>query len=296
MRFAPARLGGSHRRFRRPAHGRTAARRCGHRARRRGGGGTRRRHLVHGGPGALPRPRARPGGLRTGARHPRRVVRLGLVARLCARGRPDADLAGGALSRGLRPAPGLVPLLAARSLRHSRAGALRSGADARFRARRPGAQDGQVARQRCRAAAHRRGPRRRRSAPVGGVGGLYRRPADRPRHREGRRRILPPAAQYAALPPRQSRRFRRVGTGRACGDARTRALGVAPGSRSWKRLAGAPSRNTSITASTARSTPFARATCRRSISMSARIRSIATLSARRDGARRGAFFTSCSTR
>ena len=56
--------------------------------------------------------------------HPRRLVRLGLHARLHARGQSRPEVAGRPLSRRLRPASRLVPFLAAGELRHARPRAL----------------------------------------------------------------------------------------------------------------------------------------------------------------------------
>ena len=128
-----------------------------HRRRLRAGG---RRRLVQGRRArALPR-LARQRGLEEGRRHLRRLVRLRLDARLRAGG-PEAfpeprrhqaqarrRPGHGDVSRRLRPAPRLVPLLAAGKLRHARPRAVRRGADPRLRARRAGPQDVEVARQR----------------------------------------------------------------------------------------------------------------------------------------------------
>ena len=70
----------------------------------------------------------------------------------CLEQRPDLEMAGRPLSRGLGPASRLVPVLAARGLRHARPRAVRRGADARLRRRRGRPQDVEVARQRDRAA------------------------------------------------------------------------------------------------------------------------------------------------
>ena len=75
-------------------------------------------------------------------------VRDDLKARRTARRRARH----GDVSRGLGPAPRLVPLVAARELRHARPRALRRRADPRLRPRREGPEDVEVARQRHRAA------------------------------------------------------------------------------------------------------------------------------------------------
>ena len=91
------------------------------------------------------RPRRRR--LREGRRHPRRLVRFGLDARLHARGARGPHGAPphrrrarhGHVSRGLGPASRLVPFLAPRELRHARPRALRRRPDARLRPRREAA-------------------------------------------------------------------------------------------------------------------------------------------------------------
>jgi hypothetical protein len=84
------------------------------------------------------------------------------------------------VSRGLRPAPRLVPFLAARILRHARPRALRRGADPWLRGRRGRAQDVEVARQHRRAPGRHPPVGRRDPAAVGGLVGLRRGPAPRP--------------------------------------------------------------------------------------------------------------------
>ena len=86
-----------------------------------------RRCLVRGGrQGALPpRPRRRPGRVGEGRGHSRCLVRFRLDARVRSRDAPRSRLARLALSRRLRPASRLVPILAARGLRHARASAVR---------------------------------------------------------------------------------------------------------------------------------------------------------------------------
>jgi isoleucyl-tRNA synthetase len=70
----------------------------------------------------------------------------------CWRNREPQPLAGRPLSGRLRPAPRLVPVLAAGGLRHPRPRALRRGADPRLHPRREGGEDVQVAGQQRRAA------------------------------------------------------------------------------------------------------------------------------------------------
>ena len=86
-------------------------------------------------------------------RHPRRVVRLRLLARGRARHAARPALAGRRLPRGQRPAPRLVPLVAADRRRHARPRALHAGGHARLHRRRRGPQDVEEPRQRHR---HRR--------------------------------------------------------------------------------------------------------------------------------------------
>ena len=124
------------------------------------------------------------------------------------RGRP--------LPRRPRPAPRLVPLLAADRLRAGRPRALQGPADARLHRRQPGPQDEQVARQRHRAAGGQQEARRRDHPPLGGgqrLLGRHRRRRQDPRPRGG---CLPPHPQHAALPARQHQRLRhREGRGAA---------------------------------------------------------------------------------
>ena len=117
-------------------------------------------------PGARERflARTRQRRLAEGRRHSRRLVRFRLDARLRA-GRPEhfPGLAGISaqgrrrarhrdVSRRLRPASRLVPVLAPGKLRHARPRAFRRRAHPRLRPRRGGAQNVEIARQRHRAA------------------------------------------------------------------------------------------------------------------------------------------------
>ena len=171
----------------------------------------RLRCVVHAGPGAVPRAGARPGRLRAGHGHRRRMVRVRLDPCHRARAATRSEVAGHALSRGLRPAPRLVPLVAARELRHARPRALRHRADPRLRGRRRGAQDVQVARQRDLAARSDEDHGRRHPAPVDGLGRLCRGSADR--RRDSRRPGATPIAGCAtrcascsAISPSSARR------------------------------------------------------------------------------------------
>jgi len=96
------------------------------------------------------------------------------------RNRLGPQMAGLALSRRLRPASRLVPFVVARSLRNARACTLRGRAHARFRARRAGPQNVEVARQRHGPAAGHRTVRGGYSAPVGRRVRLFGRSAHRP--------------------------------------------------------------------------------------------------------------------
>ena len=183
-----------------------------------------RRRLVRGG-----RARTLPGAARQrrmekGRRRARRLVRLGLDARLHdgrsrAIPRPRRHYARarrarpGHVPRRLGPAPRLVPFLVARGQRHARPRALRCRADARVRARRARAQDGEIRRQ-CRCAANRhQGFRRRHSAPVGRRVRLFRRPAYRAGNPQDLRRNLQEAAQHDPLDARRARPLRRAAAG-----------------------------------------------------------------------------------
>ena len=124
--------------------------------------------------------------------------------------------------RRLRPAPRLVPVIAAGILRHPRPRALRHRADARLRPRREGAEDVEVRRQRRLAAGRDEDVRRRHPAPVGGGLRLFRRPAHRPRHPQELRRDLPQAAQHAALDARRagaSRQRTSASSSRTCASS-----------------------------------------------------------------------------
>ncbi len=124
---------------------------------------------------------------------------FGVDARLRARTTAGVALAGLALSRRLGPASRLVSVIAGRILRHPRPRSLRSCADPRFRARRAGPQDVEIARQCRRPAGHHAAERRRHPAVVGGRIGLFRGSSHRARDPEASERCLSPAAQHVAL-------------------------------------------------------------------------------------------------
>jgi hypothetical protein len=123
--------------------------------------------------------------------------------------RPDARAPGRPVSRRLRPASRLVPVVAAHRLRHRRPRALQGAADPRLRGRRQGPQDEQVERQRHRAA---EGDGHSYGADILRLWvASYRllgRAHDLRRNPEARGGRLPPHPQHAALPARQPVRFR----------------------------------------------------------------------------------------
>ena len=164
-----------------------------------------------------------------GVGHPRCLVRLGHQPRGGARRAAGAAFARGPLSRGQRPAPRLVPVLAAHLGGHPRPGALQGRAHPRLRGRRPGQEDVQVGGQCGRPAGGDRPLRRRGAAPVGGERELPGRRQGLGRDPQARVRRLPQDAQHPALSPRQPLRFRPgAGCGRAGGALRDRPLGARP--------------------------------------------------------------------
>ncbi len=220
-RLAPARLGRAHHRFRPCPDGRDPARRCRrhrHRRRLRGGG---RRRLVRGRrQGTLPRRPLQRGRMGDGDGHPRRVVRFRLHPRLLPRQAARPEVAGGRLSGRLRPAPRVVPLLAPGVLRHPRPRAVRDRHHPRLHHGRGRAQDVQVAGQHHRPAGHHQAVRGRHPAALGGLPGLRRRSAHRRGDHEGRRRLLPQAAQLHPLDAGNARlRGRRRGGPFRCAGA-----------------------------------------------------------------------------
>ena len=133
----------------------------------------------------------------------------------------DGGVRHGDVSRRLRSASRLVPVVAFGELRHARPRAVRCGADPRLRARRGRAQNVEIARQRHRAAECHQGIRRRYPAHVGVRGRLCRRSAHRRRNSQNHGRHLPQAAQHAALDAWQSRAFPRRRARPARSDAGT---------------------------------------------------------------------------
>ena len=153
-----------------------------------------------------------------------------------ARGRP--------LPRRPRPAPRLVPLVAADRLRDRGPRALPRPADARLHGRRLGPQDeqepGQLHRRCTRSTARSSAPRSSASgAPSTDYSGDL---GDRRQDPGARRRRLPAHPQHAALPARQHQRLRRRRRrGAARRDARDRPLGAGPHRRSCRPRSSAAS-------------------------------------------------------
>ena len=139
-------------------------------------------------------------GLRQGDRHPRRLVRLGLLAR----GRPRAAgrpaLAGRRLPRGQRPAPRLVPLVAPHRRRDPRPRALPPGDHPRLHRGRRGQEDLEEPRQRRRHPEAHQHLRRRGPAAVDHHGRLPRGHADLRRHDQAGGGGLPQGPQHDPLP------------------------------------------------------------------------------------------------
>ena len=216
---------------------RAAGRRRGQPPHRRGGPRRGRRCLVAGECGEVPRRRPQPRRLRDADRHPRRLVRQRLHPRVHAGKRQvaRAALARRPLPRRLRPAPRLVPVLAARKLRHPRPRALRRGVDPRLHDGRQGHENVQEPRQHHQPARPDEGARRRHPAAVGAVGRHLRGPP----HRQGdpRRRVRPvsQAPQHLPLSARRARRFRRGGPRRPGLAARARALHAPPDRRARRQ-------------------------------------------------------------
>ncbi len=134
----------------------------------------------------------------------------------------------GDVSRRLRPASRLVPVLAARELRHARPRALRRRADARLHARREGPEDVEVARQSDLSARGDQGLGRRHIEIVGGERRLCGRSTHRPRNPEDGVRQLPQIAQHGPLDARHARPLRPGRRGRLRRDGRNRAADAAP--------------------------------------------------------------------
>ena len=116
--------------------------------------------------------------------------------------RPELTLAGGHLPRGQRPAPRLVPELAARRPRHARPAAVPRSGHPRLHRRRGRPQDVQVARQLDRARGHHQGERRRDPPAVGHDGRLPGGSPARQANPGARGRGLPQDPEHLPLPAR----------------------------------------------------------------------------------------------
>ncbi len=137
-------------------------------------------------------------------------------------------LAGGSVSRRLRPASRLVPVLAAGVGGNPRCRAVQGGGHRRLRHGRAGTQDVEVPGQRHCTAGGRRQIRRRYPATLGDDVRHLGRPAHRPGDPEATGRAVPPPAQYAALAAWQPRRLHRGRASGSRGDAGAREVGAAP--------------------------------------------------------------------
>ncbi len=160
-------------------------------------------------------------------RHPRRLVRLRHHPRPCAQAQPcrAVHLAGRPVPGGARPAPRLVPQLAADRLRHVRPRALQGPADARLHGRRPGPQDEQERRQRGGAAGGQRQAGRGNHPPLVRRDRLFGRPGHRRQDPGAGGRHLPPHPQHAEVFAGQHQRLRsRQGRGAARPAAGDRPL------------------------------------------------------------------------
>ena len=132
---------------------------------------------------------------------------------------------------GSRPAPRLVPVVAAGKLRHPRPRAVRRRAHPRLHARRERPQNVEVDRQHRRAAKGDRAIRRRHPAAVGLRDRLCRRPAHRSGNPQKHHRDLPQAAQLDPLDARHAASFQAGRRGRSRRDARTGAADAASARR-----------------------------------------------------------------
>lgn len=198
-----------------------------------GGGRTARRERGHRG---LVQARCRRTARRRGRavrqdqRHPRRLVRLRhhplARAAWLPPDRPCQRPGGRSLPGRFRPAPRLVPFLAAHRLRDRQPCAVPPVADPRFHRRRVRPQDVQVAGQHSGAADRHRYPGRRHPAPVGGLDRLLGRDRGIPADPPAQRRRLPADPQYHALPAVEPERLRPgQGPAAAGGDAGPGPLG-----------------------------------------------------------------------
>jgi isoleucyl-tRNA synthetase len=169
--------------------------------------------------------------LRNGHRHPRCLVRQRLHPCLHAGKRPlaRAALARRFVSRRLRPAPRLVPVVAAGKLRDARACALQCRPDPRLHHGLQGHENVQEPGQHRQPLGSYARLWRGHLAAMGAVGGLHRRPSHRQGNPRRRRRPVSQAAQHLPLPARRPRGLQRRGTvGRCRRLSRDRALHAPP--------------------------------------------------------------------
>ena len=207
-------------------------------------------------------PEVRRRGLRQGDRHPRRLVRLRLLARGRARPARGPAVARRRLPRGQRPAPRLVPLLAADRRGHPRPRALRRGDHPRLHGRRRGQEDLEEPRQRRRHPEADQLVRRRGPAAVDHHGRLPRGHADLGRHDQARRRGLPQGPQHDPLPALEPLRLRsREGRGRPRRRSTSSTATRSTATGRWWRACSTPTTPTSSTSSTTSSCSTRRPTC-----------------------------------
>ena len=147
---------------------------------RRVRGRGRRRMVCRRRQGAVPEGVCRPArSLGTGHRHPGRMVRFRLDARVRAEEPPGSQVAGRRLSRGIGPASRLVPLLAPGVLWRQRRRPLQDGGDTRLHHGRGRPQDVEVARQPGASSGRHQAVRRRYPASLGRLDRLLGRSAHR---------------------------------------------------------------------------------------------------------------------
>ena len=206
-------------------------------------------------------------------------------------------MAADALSRRLGPASRLVPVVAAGKLRHARPRALRRGADPRLRARpRRATKMSKSLGNIDLAAGRRQEERRRHPAPLGGLVGLSRRICASARTSSSRTSTPIAGCATRCASARQpgrasarasaSRRPRCRSWSATCCTASPSSTRVVRDGLRRLRLQARCSRRCSISAPSI---------CRRSISTSARTRSIATRRRRCAAAPAARCWTSCST-
>ncbi len=238
-----------------------------------------------------------PDGIRSGVRHPRRLVRQRLdpclrAARPAGRARRTASpmstwkaptsTAAGSIPRCCRPAARWAARPIAAVVTHG------------FTLDEKGMKMSKSLGNTVAAAGGDRAIRRRYPAALGGAGGLYRRPAHRAGNPEGHGRQLSPAAQHDALPAGRPGRVRPRPSGSRPTTCPSWSAGCCTGWPSSTRGAARATPPTTSRASSGRCSSSPRWICRRSISTSARTRFTATATARA-AARRARCWTCCST-